>query len=684
VHNCSLGLFYEDVMSVPVLEKFSLNLYAKSLLLPKLWISSSQFKSEIFVETDQVTIFLSIPQIHLIYYLASSWFLESPSPDKLQQTSLIDDAIYATKKFEMLKFELQNLDFKFCQSNHLNAWYLSFGQLSFALCKANKDIISFIANGPDAYPNVGDASSSINEKLFRLSLQFPVNNEVGLPIIFSTQILKFTSVFNPQFLLCLRYSPKPRKDMLPWSLKLTNFQMYTLQSAGETMKLSVVEPVSTMATFAITPKSKGSSLSQLGVVIHLDMSSLDFRVCRRQVEMQVAILERFLNIFSFYVTFMSKDTSETLSSFSETCIERESIKGKKSFHEEFPSKTVEGKENVHKTLNFLNREESKVIEHTSTNSQKDYSIVKPSISDQFLNMTQGDAENSNDNYEDEMKTISEESKKLKAEIEDFTLGVDLHQIYSKIKCKIATIIMDLINCILVSPFLLTKLLSVASQISLRSKNILFWIFLSLFLNFQNERLHFNCPTFKKKKFEPSQHLLKFAEPSVNFVASRGKNLCYYDARRNSEWLKGEKGGVVLTVGDELTRDLLTLDSINRPPSDRPRVLNPTSISHSDKHPKSCGFLSLIITKAQCKNIHSRWNQMIKKHLRDERITCNKPCRSYRKNNNGIFKLCKLKGLKIAFTKYFNTRCLAKIYQKGLDLKQLVILEDLATFYLNYK
>lgn len=36
-------------------------------------------------------------------------------------------------------------------------------------------------------------------------------------------------------------------------------------------------------------------------------------------------------------------------------------------------------------------------------------------------------------------TEKEESKKLKAEIEDFTLGVDLHQIYSKIKCKIATI-----------------------------------------------------------------------------------------------------------------------------------------------------------------------------------------------------------------------------------------------------
>lgn len=52
---------------------------------------------------------------------------------------------------------------------------------------------------------------------------------------------------------------------------------------------------------------------------------------------------------------------------------------------------------MHKTLNFFNREESKVIEHTSTNSQKDCSIVKPSISDQFLNMTQGDAENLNDN-----------------------------------------------------------------------------------------------------------------------------------------------------------------------------------------------------------------------------------------------------------------------------------------------
>lgn len=33
----------------------------------------------------------------------------------------------------------------------------------------------------------------------------------------------------------------------------------------------------------------------------------------------------------------------------------------------------------------------------------------------------------------------EEIKKLKAEIEDFTLGVDLHQVYSKIKCKIANL-----------------------------------------------------------------------------------------------------------------------------------------------------------------------------------------------------------------------------------------------------
>ncbi|KAK8752336.1 hypothetical protein OTU49_004917, partial [Cherax quadricarinatus] len=91
------------------------------------------------------------------------------------------------------------------------------------------------------------------------------------------------------------------RDKLPWSLNLGSFSVFSLQGTGQHVKLPVLKPVNTTATLAITTKYQGPSLNQLGVVIHTDMSPLDFCGSRCQVVGHVAIAENVLGLLSHFI-----------------------------------------------------------------------------------------------------------------------------------------------------------------------------------------------------------------------------------------------------------------------------------------------------------------------------------------------------------------------------------------------
>lgn len=104
--------------------------------------------------------------------------------------------------------------------------------------------------------------------------------------------------------------------------------------------------------------------------------------------------------------------------------------------------------------------------------------------------------------------------------------------------------------------------------------------------------------------------------------------CWNTHLRNNAWVAGEHEGVVMTCGDQLTHDLKvinprsgTLDSHYQSGGNgNGKVVGSSTASdQQQQQPKSHGFISLVFTTALCKNIHSSWNTLIKKHLNEERF-----------------------------------------------------------------
>ena len=74
--------------------------------------------------------------------------------------------------------------------------------------------------------------------------------------------------------------------------------------------------------------------------------------------------------------------------------------------------------------------------------------------------------------------------------------------------------------------------------------------------------------------------------------------------------------MVMTCGDQLTHDLKVINPLNGTVDSHYHCGRASNAPA--EQPKSHGFISLTLTTALCKNIHSSWNNLIKKHLNEER------------------------------------------------------------------
>ncbi|XP_042214275.1 vacuolar protein sorting-associated protein 13B-like isoform X1 [Homarus americanus] len=330
------------------------------------------------------------------------------------------------------------------------------------------------------------------------------------------------------------------RDKLPWSLNLGSFSIYSLQGTGQHVKLPVLKPVNTTATLAITTKYQGPSLNQLGLVIHTDMSPLDFCGSRCQVVGHVTIVENILGLLSHFI----KMPSESPRSMSSTPAPQQPILEASSQpttqppphqhtppppqsnpHQTMPPKPLHHSGSDPNTL-LVTEGEDVEEERVQVVSEAEAQCCSGPIVTAWVQWTV--ARVSASLYAKD----GNELRKLRAEMEDLTTALDLHQVYSKVKLKVTAISI----------------------------------------------LHFT--------------------------------------KRNNAWVAGEHEGVVMTCGDQVTHEL--------------KVINPRSGTvdphyHCEKvnsspaeQPKAHGFISLTFTTALCKNIHSCWNNLIKKHLNEER------------------------------------------------------------------
>nr|XP_045624119.1 vacuolar protein sorting-associated protein 13B-like [Procambarus clarkii] len=341
------------------------------------------------------------------------------------------------------------------------------------------------------------------------------------------------------------------RDKLPWSLNLGGFSMYSLQGRGQHVKLPVLKPVNTTATLAITTKYQGPSLNQLGLVIHTDMSPLDFCGSRCQVVGHVAIVENVLGLALHFIKTPAESQPCSMTSTpvpQQPILEASSQPTTQPPHHQLPSPPPPPPPPPppQPTQSYLQQTTPKPLHRSGSDPNT-------------LLVTEGE-----DMEEERVQVVSEaeaqsssgpivtawvqwtvarvsaslyakdgnELRKLRAEMEDLTAALDLHQVYSKVKLKVTAVSV----------------------------------------------LHFT--------------------------------------KRNNTWIAGGHEGVVMTCGDQLTHDLKVINP--RSGTVDPHYLGEKADNSQAEQPKAHGFISLTFTTALCKNIHSCWKTLIKKHFNEDR------------------------------------------------------------------
>ena len=93
-------------------------------------------------------------------------------------------------------------------------------------------------------------------------------------------------------------------------------------------------------------------------------------------------------------------------------------------------------------------------------------------------------------------------------------------------------------------------------------------------------------------------------------------------KKDGVWVAGEHKGVVMTDGDQITRNMQIMNHTSSEAvtaqTDNQTSTGSMTAPHSDQPKPHQGFLSITVTIALCKNVHSKWNQLIKKHLQEDR------------------------------------------------------------------
>ncbi len=73
-------------------------------------------------------------------------------------------------------------------------------------------------------------------------------------------------------------------------------------------------------------------------------------------------------------------------------------------------------------------------------------------------------------------------------------------------------------------------------------------------------------------------------------------------KNSVKWIRGKHTGTILTFGDEVTHDLVVVNA-------KSNALEP--LSHSRHYEKDKTCFSLVFTRAECKNVHKKWQELVK-------------------------------------------------------------------------
>ncbi|XP_076064236.1 vacuolar protein sorting 13B isoform X2 [Oratosquilla oratoria] len=333
------------------------------------------------------------------------------------------------------------------------------------------------------------------------------------------------------------------RDKLPWSLSMNNFSMYSLQGSGAHVKLMILKPVNTTATLAITTKHQGPTLNQVGVVIHTDMSPLDFCGSQSQVAAHISVLENVLNLITMIMPDPGDAPPSTVSTPAPSASNLvEGISGTHPAQPQSHSQAAGGQGvNTHGSAHGTQTGAPNCSSEPNTPLMADVDVEEEKV------QTTVESDSSTGPFVTAWVqwTVARvslslyahdgcEQRRLRAEMEDLTMALDLHQVYSKLKCKVAAI----------------------------------------------NLLHFT--------------------------------------KRNNTWVVGEHEGIVMTCNDQLTHDLKVINPRSGTVDSHFHSLSARQPAPPPEQPKTHGFMSLTFTSALCKNVHNKWNQLIRKCLNEER------------------------------------------------------------------
>lgn len=239
----------------------------------------------------------------------------------------------------------------------------------------------------------------------------------------------------------------PGKDKLPWALSMLGFSIYSLQGSGQHVKLQVLKPVNTTATLAITTKHQGPNLTQLGLVIHTDMSTLDFCGSRPQVASHVTILQNLLSLVDFINSKLEtgRENKPLASGGLASTLAEETVPTTATSLQT-PSQHLPHHPDAPATQPRLT--------HNSTSDPNTILVTDTDDIDEERVQVVSETEVSTNGrpivtawVQWTVERVSAslyanaglEQRKLRAEMEELTIALDLHHVYSKAKVKVSTV-----------------------------------------------------------------------------------------------------------------------------------------------------------------------------------------------------------------------------------------------------
>ncbi|CAH1773157.1 unnamed protein product [Owenia fusiformis] len=208
-----------------LLQPCSFAIYWKTLVLPMYWKNPHQTKSEVMYEVLKLQVNMTRAQAMLAHYIIHTWSLPNPYPQKLLQSSLLEDVFQpSAKNFPngqpILEAQILGIDIKQAKTKVVRSYNGTVASIYVALrsLESKSETVTPIFMGPVKTTGVSSKDYSIStevrpdvtqrqNELLNFTAQITRENTLEVPAVFLVNVQGVCASLDPLLYTWLAYIP---------------------------------------------------------------------------------------------------------------------------------------------------------------------------------------------------------------------------------------------------------------------------------------------------------------------------------------------------------------------------------------------------------------------------------------------------------------------------------------------